>query len=229
MIVRVTGVLQDGTPLRPGVPTNPRAAVSVPRGSDVQIVVTIVTPGNVAVPLTGDGTEVLLTVKKRPDDGRPEFVKAASVSGNVATFLIQPGDTRWMDPGLYGWDVWLTKDGLRDAVVPLSPFILEEANQTPPAQPPPPIVSVVEGDTDPSVIDMSPTDITGWSIVVNVATEPTPTQIVASIPVGTDGFAYFDTSVLPPGKWGAEVESTDTTPTTKTSPVFIISVREQIV
>jgi len=223
MKISITGVLDDSSPYVPGVPTNPRRNLEVPRGTDLELVVSVVTPSNVPVLLTGDGTELLLTVKKSPAEHPPRIVKAASLSGNVGTFLIQPGDTRRMDPGLYGWDVWLTKDGLRNPVVPLSPFSLQAVNAAVPAQPPPPIISVTEGDTDPTVLDFAPQDITGWTVELLVGT-PTPVVLTATIPVGTDGLALVNTSTLPVGKWAAAVKRTNLVPTTKTSDTFILEV-----
>lgn len=223
MRISITGILDDGTPLTPGVPTDPRRNLDVHRGGDLELVVAVVTPSGIAVPLTGDGTELLLTVKRTPDEHPPRIVKAASLSGNVGTFLVQPGDTRRMDPGLYGWDVWLTKDGLRNPVIPLSPWNLQASNAAVPAQPPPPIVTVTEGDTDPTVLRFAPLDITGWAVDLLVGT-PTPAVIAASIPVGTDGLAYADTSSLPVGKWAAAIRRTNLVPTTKTSGTFILEV-----
>jgi hypothetical protein len=220
----LVGVLNDGTPFVSGVPTNPRANLNVPHGADLDIEVTVITPQGVPVPLAGDGTELLLTVKKRSDQHPPSLVKGSySVSGNVALFKLQPGDTRRLEAGLYSYDVWLTKDGLRDPVIPLSPLNLQAANAYIPAQPPPEVVTVVEGDTDPTIIDFSPLDISGWTVEMLVGTDPAAT-LTATIPVGTDGLAYVNTSTIPVGKWAATIRRTNLVPTVKTSDTFILEV-----
>lgn len=217
-------MLEDGSPRVAGVPINPRRNLDVPRGGDIELVVSVVTPLGTPVNLGGAGTELLLTIKKRPQEN-PRIVKSASLVGNKGTFLIQPGDTRRLQPGLFSWDVWLTKDGLRDPVVPLSPFQLQAANAAVPATPPPETVTITAGDTDPFVIDLSPINITGWTVELIVVTEPTSTVIVATIPVGTDGLANADVSALPVGQFAAHIRTTDLVPETKTSqPAFILNV-----
>ena len=229
MKIQVTGIVEDGTPRRPGVPVNPRRALNVARGIDLQLSVRVITPLGIPVSLEGDGTELLLTVKKRPQEHPPRIVLAASLNGNVGIFSIQPGDTRRLQPGLFSWDVWLTRNGLRDPVIPLSPFNLQAANAAVPAQPPPEVVNIYAGDTDPLVLDFSPLDITGWTVELLVGTEPTPTTLVATIPIGTDGLSYVDVSTLPVGQFATQVRRTNLIPEQKTSDVFILNVLQPVV
>lgn len=128
MRIVVTGVLEDGTPRSAGVPTNSRHNLNVQRGGDLALEVHVVTPLGTAVPLGGAGTTLIFTAKKRPEQSPPSIVKTATLAGNVGTFLITPADTKRLQPGLYSWDVWLTKGGLRDAVVPLSPLQLQASS-----------------------------------------------------------------------------------------------------
>ena len=148
MRIFLTGVVEDGTTRREGVPIDPRASLSVTKGSNVEIVVAVVTPGGEPVKLTGVGTELLLTVKKRPTE-TATISRLAISEGNIGTFTLVPTDTRTQTAGLYGYDVWLTKDGKRDVVVPLSPFNLLEANAAIPADgalpPVPPSGNLVGG------------------------------------------------------------------------------------
>ena len=140
MRIELTGVLEDGTPRRAGVPTDARANINFLKGSDAEIIVTVVTPGGDPVDLTGAFTEILLTVKKRPEEDPPRIARAASsVAGNRATFIFVPADTRRLDAGLYTYDVWLTKGGARNSVIPLSPFqLLDTAAAVPFTGAPPP-------------------------------------------------------------------------------------------
>ena len=227
MKVALTGVLDDGTPFAPGVPTNPRANLNVPRGVDLDLEIRVVTPSGASVSLVGAGVELLFTVKKRPEEYPPRIIKTATLAGTTGTVRLEPGDTRRLQPGLFGYDVWLTKDGRRNPVIPLSPFQLQASAAAVPAQPPPPVVQVTEGDTDPFVITFAPTDITGWLVELQVATDPA-TILVASIPVGTDGLAYVNTSGLHVGRWGASVRRTNLVPNTKTTETFILEVLASI-
>ncbi len=99
----------------------------MPRGVDLELVVIVVTPLGVAVNLEDGSTTMLFTLKRRSQEGA-RITKTATKSGNRATFLITPADTKRLQPGLFSWDVLLTKGGLRDAVIPLSPFKLLAAN-----------------------------------------------------------------------------------------------------
>ena len=127
MRIEVTGVLEDGTPRRAGVPINPRTTLSVPRGVDLELVVTVVTPLGAAVNLEDGSTSVVFTLKRRSQE-EARITKTAAKSGNRATFLITPAELKRLQPGLFSWDVLLTKGGLRDAVIPLSPFKLQASN-----------------------------------------------------------------------------------------------------
>lgn len=52
---------------------------------------------------------------------------------NRADFAFTASATRYLAPGRYGYDIWFTSaSGVRDQVVPLSPFILEPAVGWPP-------------------------------------------------------------------------------------------------
>lgn len=125
--MRLTGVLQDGSPPRPGVPLNPRVAITLSKGQALTIELTVVNAGGVAVPLTG--TVPTLTIKKRPQDQKLLQYVAPSIVGNVATFQIPALDTKKKidHPGPYIYDIWVTVGGALQPVVPLSPFIVEPA------------------------------------------------------------------------------------------------------
>lgn len=129
MKLRLTGVVQDGTSVAAGVPSNPRTTMEVIQGAAVTIEVTVVRPGGDAVALAG--TSPTLTVKKRPQESA--ILRLVGVpSGNVAVFTLTSAQTRAMQPGLYGYDVWITLAGLLETVVPLSPFRIEAAAYPPP-------------------------------------------------------------------------------------------------
>lgn len=126
MIIHLSGLLDDGAPLAAGVAANPRRAVSVVRGQDVTIAVTVTTPQGEPVDVSSPAA-LVLTVKKRPQDYQAVATKAATVAAGVASFALTPADFKNESPGLFVYDVWLTKSGARNPVVPLSPLHLEAA------------------------------------------------------------------------------------------------------
>lgn len=127
MVINLTGLLDDGTPPRPGVQTDPRQTISFPRGSDVAIIATILTPGGALADLSGVGTTLQLTISKYDWQYPPYIVKLASIVGNIGTFTIAAADTKYLSAGQYNYDVWLTLGGKRDAVIPLSMMMLTQS------------------------------------------------------------------------------------------------------
>lgn len=125
MIINLVGLLDDGAPLSPGVEGNPRRAVQLTRGSNVTLKVTAFTPQGVAVDFTGGS--LVFTVKKNPDDSTAVISKTATIAATLATFALLPADFRNMEPGNFAYDIWLTRGGSRDAIIPLSPLWLEPA------------------------------------------------------------------------------------------------------
>jgi len=230
MQILLTGIVEDSTPRKIGVPPNARATVSLPKGSDLTLTVKVITPSGNAVDLGGAGTGLSLTVRKKPYRyDYPRIVKLASLSGNVGTFLIEPGDTHDFCPGMYVYDVWLTKDGSRDAVIPTSSFQVLESVAATPVRPPPPTLSLVENDTEPLILDFSGVDISAWAIEVHIA-YATPLVRAATIVDGPGGIAQVDwlPGDLVPGIWGGEIQITKPGPVVQTSDEYIFDIRAEI-
>lgn len=127
MVIDLTGVLENGTPRSTGVPENPRLALSFPIGSSVTLRLRVVLPSGQSAPA---GT-VTWTLKKKPDDANKVFAKTATLAAGAASFSVLPADTKRFSAGLYVYDVWHEAAGVRNAVVPLSPFRLEAAATLP--------------------------------------------------------------------------------------------------
>jgi len=232
MQISLTAVLEDGTPRRGLVPADPRQTLRIPQGSDVTLRVSVVTPGGSLVDLTGAGTELLLTIKKNPKlwhDSWPRVTKKASVVAGIGVFLLEPGDTHDWLAGMYAWDVWLTKDGSRDAVIPTSPLQLLQSVAPVPERPPPPTLELVAGDTEPLILDFSGTDITGWIIELHIG-YPTPLEKIALLTDPLNGIAQidWDESDLVAGVWSGEIEITKPGPFQQTSDVFIFDIRAPV-
>lgn len=130
MVLYLEGLLPDGSPAAAGVTLNPRKALSLGVGQDASLRLTVRTPSGEAVPLAAPAA-LVLTVKKVAV-GPVLFQRVPTVlPSGQAEFAVTPADTRYLEPGQYVYDVWLTLGGKRDAVVPLSPLHLE-ASATPP-------------------------------------------------------------------------------------------------
>ncbi len=163
MKIFLTAVLEDGTPRRAGVPVDTRAGLEIPKGADVEIRVTLITPGGTPVGMAPTD-QLLFTVKRRPEED-PKISRAAVLNGSsIGVVTLVPTDTRRLTPGLFGYDIWLTKGGVRDVVLPLSPFALSAANapipsvgSPPPAGGPPVAPHVVthhKGGTDEADLEL---------------------------------------------------------------------------
>lgn len=132
-MINLAGILQSGIPLRPLVALSVAQTINLPQGTDASIAIRITTPDGSLVDLSDIHTKVQLTVRRQgfPHD-YPRIVKTATITANTATVSIAPSDTRDMYPGRYFYDVWLTKDGLRDEVIPMSTFQILQAVGAPP-------------------------------------------------------------------------------------------------
>ena len=228
MKITLTGLLDNGAPRRPGV-VDPRRTVSFPRGSDVRLVVSVITPSGTPVPLSGAGVELLLSVKRRATEYPPRLVKKAVLSASSGEFTFGPGDTRWMQAGQWVYDIWLTKDGERNAVVPTAPFLLTESVAAIPSAPPPPILQFVGNDTEPLVLDFSGVDITGWAISVHLGyLTPLVKTAVLTDPLHGVAEVYWLPGDLIVGRWACEIQTTRPGPFVQTTDVFIADIRAEI-
>lgn len=127
MRIFLTGVLEDGTDRAAGVPNNPRTAIKVPRGTDLELVVTVVRPSGTKVNLSLPDTEMSFSLKRRSDEPA-KVSKTATLAPTQGTFTIARNDTKSVTPGLYSYDIWLRQGDQMDAVIALSPFLIQEGN-----------------------------------------------------------------------------------------------------
>lgn len=122
MKLLLTGVLEDGSPPPATGPINPRREIEITQGADVQLVVRMVNSAGAPQALTtGDQLRLALRRTAGPRSA-PVGIRTATIAGNAGTFTLTSGDTALLQPGLYGFDVWLVRNGLHDVIVPLSPW-----------------------------------------------------------------------------------------------------------
>ena len=154
MLIELTGIVQDGAPYAPGVPTNNRKTLAFPRSASVTVRLTVVNPSG--VPFDVSHWTGVLTAKRAPEDALAFLSKGGDpvplLGTNVIEFNILPGETA--SPAFARrsvYDIWLVQGDDSIQVMPASPFILEPTVRSPyaPLPPPPPAV-LAEAGTVPA-------------------------------------------------------------------------------
>lgn len=127
MILTLIGVVSDGSPRDLAlVPSDTRRTVQMIVGATVQVVLSVFYPSGAPLDLTGYTTT--LTLKRGPCAG-PQLVKTMAPQAGSATNVVQATvastDTAGWCAGRYIWDIWISKVGQRDNVVPLGAWIMQ--------------------------------------------------------------------------------------------------------
>lgn len=118
------GVFQTDEARAIGTPANPRITLRLGRAQSELVRVCVTDKAGVVVDLTA--FIVTLTVKDRSDcDERAVRKQAVGNRYGYADLTFVSTDTRPLEPGRYVYDVWVSKVGAQQAVIGLSPFILE--------------------------------------------------------------------------------------------------------
>ena len=131
MNIDLTGLLDDASPLGAGVQWNPRRPIRFTQGASVRLRLTVIRRDGTAVNLALDPSTVLeFNVKKTSLDDKISTLSKTGVlvpteANNRADFTIAPTDTKFVQPGRYIYDVWLTYLGERNPVVPASLCAIE--------------------------------------------------------------------------------------------------------
>jgi hypothetical protein len=127
--VGLTGVVEMAGARDTGVPVNPRTTLRYTRGSTLDVALRVVGSDGAPIDLTGATLE--LTVKRTPSSDERILVLAGTVVfaplSGCAVFSIPATAFSYTDPGRYVYDIWLARGTLRDAVMPVSPFVLESS------------------------------------------------------------------------------------------------------
>ena len=230
MVLYLTGILEDGSSRAAGVPLVAATPIILHRGETTQVRVQIIRPSGQLVNLAQVASDITLTVKRFIVQQPPSLMRVGVMASSGATFEIEAGAMRQMQPGQYLYDVWLTLlDGTSHQVVLTSTLMLEAAVKSPPWTPPPPTLDLVEGDTDPLILDFSGADITGWVVTMRVA-YAIPLVKTAALTDPAHGIAEVQWSPtdLVPGLWPAEVTITKPGPVIKTTDVLLLRVRAHV-
>jgi hypothetical protein len=141
MLINLVGVIEDGAAgaaRSTDAPADPRVTVRIPRGTDVTLAVKILLASGPPLDAFAANQTLTLTVRKRPGDPVVALTATGTASsdenagGGPGVFLITitAAATRNMF-GRHFYDLWLSRgiapNAKRDAVIPLSPFVVEDS------------------------------------------------------------------------------------------------------
>lgn len=124
------GIYESGYDRAPWLPIDARITLELYRSVDYYIPLKIVNSQGLPVDLTGTGTTVTMSIKKRVADHAAIYLAAMTLTpGQVGrgTFYLAASVLDFVQSGSYLWEVMLTLDGLRSPVIPLSPCILQSS------------------------------------------------------------------------------------------------------
>lgn len=136
MKVRLLCIYENGLPADPGLPLDPRVAIRMQRGASLVITFQIYDRSGQPHKLLAGTPKITFTVRRRTIDKQYVMRKAGVITdanNGVGTITIVPLDTQdpAFEPGIYAFDVWLAQSGGNDAVLPISPYILEPSVASP--------------------------------------------------------------------------------------------------
>jgi hypothetical protein len=135
-VIKLTGVVDDGSARHPLVPANSARSIQFPKHSDVSVLVEVVTNANVPVDLLSGSWSAHFSVASHPGGpSRPNACLPLQVSStalrsgssNVILFTLNRALFRNLDPGRYYYDISLTYDGEKHQIVRVSGLHLEMA------------------------------------------------------------------------------------------------------
>lgn len=107
-VIKLVGVVDDGTPLGPKVPRNTAREIQFPRLADVRIELDIV--NNAGARVSG-ATALKMTIQSRlvPGAPGPTLLKAGTITDpGTGLILIAGADTQMFQSMRLHFDIWLT-------------------------------------------------------------------------------------------------------------------------
>jgi len=135
MNIDLIGVLQDGSPLAPGVPANACKSISLVAGANTTIRLRVLTPAGVPVDLTTGLTSLVMAIRQRLLGAVATVNKAATLmpadGRERADFVFGATDLRRLAAGRYVYDVWMQKSLANDLIVPPSELVIVPASPVP--------------------------------------------------------------------------------------------------
>ncbi len=131
MYVDALGIWDDGSNRSPVLPSNTRATMSLIRSASTFVRLTVKRNDGTLLDFRDSNPAVTLKlyVRRNARDGGYVLQSTGTVVATEgpgrALFTITSDQTKLIQPGRYLYDVWLTYDGTKNALIPLSTFILQ--------------------------------------------------------------------------------------------------------
>lgn len=124
MVIKLTGVIEDGAPPAPWLKTDVRTAIELRAGRSTTLLVRLVTRGGVPVVL-GGGESLILTARASTIRPSRSFftiagVAAEDVGREYYRFTIANTDTQYLGGSRGVYDIVLRRSGFDDTVIPTS-------------------------------------------------------------------------------------------------------------
>ena len=133
MVIDLLGILEDGSPRSPLLPPFAQKQVNIVAASSATFRISVVCADGTPVALAEDPALILTLAVSESSymSPLPNLKKQAVLTPlagiNTATFSLSPGDTKFAPPGRYVYAVWMTYRNERNAVIPVSPFVIGPA------------------------------------------------------------------------------------------------------
>lgn len=133
MVIDLLGILEDGSARDPLLPPFTQKQVNIIAASSVTFRISVVRADGTPVVLADDPDLVLTLAVSESSylSPLPNLKKQAVLDPlagiNAATFSMSPSDTKFTPPGRYVYAVWMTYRNERNAVIPVSPFVIGPA------------------------------------------------------------------------------------------------------
>ncbi len=125
----LTGVYDDGADRGRNVPTNVRVPIRMAHRSSLEVQLNVLRISGVPLSIADEAATFAMQVRLSSITGSPGFVitgVAVPTSGpSWVRFAITPDTTKFMTPGRFMYEIWMTRGAARDCVVPVSAFLLE--------------------------------------------------------------------------------------------------------
>lgn len=121
LVVVVTGVWDDGSRRRTGVPFDTRQPLAIARGADLDVEVYLITPSGAGIELDLDGDDqIQLAIRDQRGRQRARRLGTAADAPGRYRIRLLPDDTDIAQTVTLAYDVWVRRAGRTQQVVGLS-------------------------------------------------------------------------------------------------------------
>lgn len=121
---QIYGVVNNGGWVSATLPSN-RKPLEIARGESLVVLINVTDTSQVPYALADAALALVFTVRRAPGLGAlltQTATKLPARGPNIAQFSFTGEQTKFLDPGIYLYDVWLTTASGREQVCPMSHF-----------------------------------------------------------------------------------------------------------